>query len=280
MIDRPADDDPETGGAPVQRVFHPVAVHFKGKGFYNTDYGTKRRKRELEKSAKDGADKTRPRARSPRQAADAKSSSSGRRESRLAASPRPSKASSTSAATERPQSASEAAGLARRRASLGAREAGTAAVSVTRLRGRPRRAVARVAARRRPPAREEPSSVGPAHVGCAAPAGRPTRSSGRRTNADRREQRGASSRRGSSAGAARAVRSSSLRLQRFLRVRASASACLPSMCGLAGRQAQRVAAVLEAAVDARDDAAAVVGDAAHRVDERGEVARSHLDRRG
>jgi putative FmdB family regulatory protein len=44
--------------APVQRVFHPVAVHFKGKGFYNTDYGTRRRNRELERSAKDGGDKT------------------------------------------------------------------------------------------------------------------------------------------------------------------------------------------------------------------------------
>jgi putative FmdB family regulatory protein len=29
-------------GAPVQRVFHPVAVHFKGSGFYNTDYGKKK----------------------------------------------------------------------------------------------------------------------------------------------------------------------------------------------------------------------------------------------
>jgi putative FmdB family regulatory protein len=28
-------------GASVQRVFHPVAVHFKGSGFYNTDYGKK-----------------------------------------------------------------------------------------------------------------------------------------------------------------------------------------------------------------------------------------------
>ena|SRR5215213_952862 len=28
---------------PVQRVFHPVAVHFKGSGFYNTDYGKQRR---------------------------------------------------------------------------------------------------------------------------------------------------------------------------------------------------------------------------------------------
>ena len=29
-------------GAPVQRVFHPVAVHFKGSGFYATDYGRKK----------------------------------------------------------------------------------------------------------------------------------------------------------------------------------------------------------------------------------------------
>ena len=31
----------EEHGTPVQRVFHPVAVHFKGSGFYNTDYGKK-----------------------------------------------------------------------------------------------------------------------------------------------------------------------------------------------------------------------------------------------
>jgi putative FmdB family regulatory protein len=43
-------DDPvsscETCAAPVARVFHPVAVHFKGSGFYNTDYGTRKRSRE------------------------------------------------------------------------------------------------------------------------------------------------------------------------------------------------------------------------------------------
>jgi putative FmdB family regulatory protein len=54
-------DDPvsvcSTCEAPVQRVFHPVAVHFKGKGFYNTDYGTRRRNRELEREGKSGADK-------------------------------------------------------------------------------------------------------------------------------------------------------------------------------------------------------------------------------
>ena len=29
--------------AAVQRVFHPVAIHFKGSGFYNTDYGKRKR---------------------------------------------------------------------------------------------------------------------------------------------------------------------------------------------------------------------------------------------
>ena len=47
----------ETCGAPVQRVFHPIAVHFKGSGFYNTDYGTAKRKRENDASAKSGAEK-------------------------------------------------------------------------------------------------------------------------------------------------------------------------------------------------------------------------------
>jgi putative FmdB family regulatory protein len=45
-------DDPvetcEVCGAPVERVFHPIAVHFKGSGFYTTDYA---------KKAKDGAGK-------------------------------------------------------------------------------------------------------------------------------------------------------------------------------------------------------------------------------
>ncbi|HVF77164.1 MAG TPA: hypothetical protein VNA28_02605 [Solirubrobacteraceae bacterium] len=45
MTDPPLAEDPETG-VPLQRIFHPIAVHFKGKGFYNTDYGTKKRARE------------------------------------------------------------------------------------------------------------------------------------------------------------------------------------------------------------------------------------------
>ena len=55
MSDDALTEDPETG-VPVERVLHPVAIHFKGKGFHNTDYGTRRRNRELEKSAKEGAD--------------------------------------------------------------------------------------------------------------------------------------------------------------------------------------------------------------------------------
>jgi putative FmdB family regulatory protein len=43
-------DDPltkcEECGAPAERVLYAPAVHFKGKGFYNTDYGTKKRARE------------------------------------------------------------------------------------------------------------------------------------------------------------------------------------------------------------------------------------------
>ena len=38
-------DDPVTAcevcGEPVERVFRPVAVHFKGSGFYTTDYARK-----------------------------------------------------------------------------------------------------------------------------------------------------------------------------------------------------------------------------------------------
>lgn len=46
--------DPETG-VPVTKVFHAPAIHFKGKGFHNTDYGTRTRNRELERSAESGS---------------------------------------------------------------------------------------------------------------------------------------------------------------------------------------------------------------------------------
>ena len=40
-------DTCEVCGASAQRVLHAPAVHFKGSGFYNTDYGTKKRSREM-----------------------------------------------------------------------------------------------------------------------------------------------------------------------------------------------------------------------------------------
>jgi putative FmdB family regulatory protein len=49
-------DDPQPevceicGEGPLQRVLHPIAVHFKGSGFYSTDYGRGGRKQE----SKDG----------------------------------------------------------------------------------------------------------------------------------------------------------------------------------------------------------------------------------
>ena|SRR5215213_2080709 len=41
MSDEPLSECRECG-APAVRVLHPVAVHFKGSGFYNTDYGKKK----------------------------------------------------------------------------------------------------------------------------------------------------------------------------------------------------------------------------------------------
>jgi putative FmdB family regulatory protein len=56
--DEPLKVDPDTG-VPVERVLHAPAVHFKGKGFYNTDYGTRNRQRETaaaaEKSSSDSS---------------------------------------------------------------------------------------------------------------------------------------------------------------------------------------------------------------------------------
>ena len=73
-------DDPvsacSTCEAPVQRVFHPVAVHFKGKGFYNTDYGTRRRNRELEREGKSGDDKKEAAASSSSSSSSSEGSSS------------------------------------------------------------------------------------------------------------------------------------------------------------------------------------------------------------
>ena len=59
-IHAPAPENcPVCGESPVEVVLHPVAVHFKGSGFYSTDYGRGRRKAETSKDGDSGsADKT------------------------------------------------------------------------------------------------------------------------------------------------------------------------------------------------------------------------------
>ncbi len=50
LFQRMADAPPERcevcGEGPLDRVLYPVAVHFKGSGFYSTDYGRGARKKD------------------------------------------------------------------------------------------------------------------------------------------------------------------------------------------------------------------------------------------
>jgi predicted nucleic acid-binding Zn ribbon protein len=46
MTDAPPEGCIVCGAGPVEKVLYPVAVHFKGSGFYSTDYGRGSRKRE------------------------------------------------------------------------------------------------------------------------------------------------------------------------------------------------------------------------------------------
>jgi putative FmdB family regulatory protein len=58
LFQRMTDDPPESctqcGAGPLQRVLHPVAVHYKGSGFYSTDYG-KGGSRKKDGATKDGS---------------------------------------------------------------------------------------------------------------------------------------------------------------------------------------------------------------------------------
>ena len=50
VFHRISDPDPKVceicGASPLTKVLHPVPIHFKGSGFYSTDYGRASRKRE------------------------------------------------------------------------------------------------------------------------------------------------------------------------------------------------------------------------------------------
>ncbi len=80
MSDPPASSCEVCGASPVEKVLFPVAVHFKGSGFYATDYGRGSRKgaKEGESGAAstDGAEKkqTPAAAAESKKGSDAKSS--------------------------------------------------------------------------------------------------------------------------------------------------------------------------------------------------------------
>jgi len=46
MTDAPVSACEVCGKGPVEKLLYPVAVHFKGSGFYTTDYGRGSRKRD------------------------------------------------------------------------------------------------------------------------------------------------------------------------------------------------------------------------------------------
>jgi putative FmdB family regulatory protein len=73
-------DDPLTScstcEAPVQRVFHPVAVHFKGSGFYSTDYGKKGSASSTSDSKSDAKSDSKPASKDSSKSSSSESSAS------------------------------------------------------------------------------------------------------------------------------------------------------------------------------------------------------------
>lgn len=59
VLQRMNDAQPEAcevcGESPLERVLHPVAIHYKGSGFYATDYGRGSHRQVKETSSDSGA---------------------------------------------------------------------------------------------------------------------------------------------------------------------------------------------------------------------------------
>jgi putative FmdB family regulatory protein len=70
-------------GAPAERVLHPVAIHFKGSGFHNTDYGKK--KTGANGSSSDGSSSEGSKDSSDSKSSDSKSSDSKSSDSKATA---------------------------------------------------------------------------------------------------------------------------------------------------------------------------------------------------
>jgi putative FmdB family regulatory protein len=75
MTDPPPSECQICGAEPVVKVLYPAAIHFKGSGFYSTDYGRGRKKdaaRDGDRPAEKSADeKKADKAAEPKKAAEA-----------------------------------------------------------------------------------------------------------------------------------------------------------------------------------------------------------------
>ena len=75
LFQRMTDDPPERcevcGEGPLERVLYPVAVHFKGSGFYSTDYGRSSRKPSKEGESAPSPDGGKPDKQAEKKAAEA-----------------------------------------------------------------------------------------------------------------------------------------------------------------------------------------------------------------
>lgn len=76
MDDPPPEKCEVCGASPVERVLFPVAVHYKGSGFYSTDYG-RSRKRGGGKESSDGGGEKSSESKSSDSKSESKSEKSG-----------------------------------------------------------------------------------------------------------------------------------------------------------------------------------------------------------
>ena len=58
MTDPPSETCVTCGAGPVEKVLFPVAVHFKGSGFYSTDYGSRKGKSKEAESDSSSSEKS------------------------------------------------------------------------------------------------------------------------------------------------------------------------------------------------------------------------------
>ena len=81
ILQRMDDPSPEKcevcGASPVERVLYPVAVHYKGSGFYSTDYGRSRKRGGKESSDGGGSGEKSSDSKSESKSPESKSDKSG-----------------------------------------------------------------------------------------------------------------------------------------------------------------------------------------------------------